>query len=67
MVAGLDGGDALADGFNNTGAFVTEDDGESTFRVFSAECISVCGERWSVFVVSILSKDDISPVWQTPV
>ena len=42
VVAGLHGGDALADRLDDTGTLMTEDDGESTFGVLSGEGVGVC-------------------------
>lgn len=41
MVAGLDVGDALADGLDDTGTLVSKDDGESTLGVLSRECVRI--------------------------
>jgi hypothetical protein len=41
MVAGLDGGHALTNRFDNTGTFMSEDDGECSFGVFSTEGVGV--------------------------
>lgn len=41
VVADLDIGDALADGLDNTGTFVSEDDGESTLGILSRERVCV--------------------------
>ena len=42
ILSGLDGGHAIAYGLDNTGTFVTEDDREGTFGVFSGEGVGVC-------------------------
>lgn len=42
VVAGLDGCDALADGLDDTGAFMAEYDGECAFGVFAGECVCIC-------------------------
>lgn len=42
MVARLHVGDALADRLNNTGALVSEDDGEGTFWVLAGQCVGIC-------------------------
>jgi hypothetical protein len=41
IVTGLHGSDTLADGLNDTGSLVTEDDGESTFGILSGECVGI--------------------------
>ena len=41
IVTGLDGGDALTDGFDDTGTFVTEDNGEGTLGVFAGESVGI--------------------------
>jgi hypothetical protein len=43
MISWLDCGDALADGFDDTSAFMTEDNGKGTFGVLSTESVCVCG------------------------
>ena len=42
VVAGVDGFDVEADGFDNAGAFVAEHDGEGAFGVFAREGVCVC-------------------------
>ena len=64
IVTGLHGGDALADRFDNTGTLVTEDDGESTFRVLSGESVGVYDCQ---FPLGQLGNGSDEPVWQTPV
>lgn len=65
MVARLDGGNALADGLDDSSAFVTEDNGEGTLGVFSTECVGI----WYGVSTRDLKwlKNDMLPVWQTPV
>lgn len=41
VVADLDGGHALADGLDDTGTLVTEDNGESTLRILAGECVGI--------------------------
>jgi hypothetical protein len=41
VVAGLDVCDALADGLDDTGAFVSENDGERTLRVLTRESVRI--------------------------
>jgi hypothetical protein len=41
MIAGLDSGDALANGFDDAGTFVTKDDGEGSFGILSAKGVGV--------------------------
>lgn len=41
VVAGLDGGDPRADGLDDTGSLVTEDDGESTLGVLSGQSVGI--------------------------
>jgi hypothetical protein len=41
MVARFDGSDAFADGFDDASAFMTEDNGEGSFGVFSTEGVGV--------------------------
>lgn len=43
MVAGLDVCYSFADGFDNTGAFVSEDDGESSLGIFAGKCVGIYG------------------------
>lgn len=62
-VAGLHGSDALADGLDDTGTLVTQDDGESALGILSGERVGVySGQRAQT---SRPAGD--SPVWQTPV
>ena len=42
MVAGLYIGDALTDGLDVSGTFVTEDDWEGTLGVLAGECVGIC-------------------------
>ena len=42
VVAGLHVGDALADGLDDTGTLVSEDDGEGALRVLAREGVGVC-------------------------
>ena len=64
IVAGLHGGDALADRLDNTGTLVTEDDGESTFGVLSGESVGVYDCQ---FPLGQRGNGSDEPVWQTPV
>jgi hypothetical protein len=41
IVTWLHGSDTLADGLNNTGSLVAEDDRESTFGILSGECVGI--------------------------
>jgi hypothetical protein len=41
VVADLDGGHALADGLDNTGTLVTEDNGESTLWILAGESVGI--------------------------
>jgi len=41
MVAWLDVGDALANGLNNAGAFVSKDDGESALGVLAGKSVGI--------------------------
>lgn len=41
MVTGLDVGDALTNGLDETSTLVSEDDGESTFGVLSGEGVRI--------------------------
>lgn len=43
VVADLDGGHTLADGLDDTGTLVTEDDGESTLGVLAGKCVGIWG------------------------
>lgn len=42
VIAGLYVGDALADGLDDTGTLMTEDDGEGTFGVLAGQCVGIC-------------------------
>jgi hypothetical protein len=42
VVARLHICDALTDGLNDTSTLVSEDDGESTLRVLSGQCVGIC-------------------------
>lgn len=42
VVTGLHVGDTLANGLHNTSTLVSQDDGESTLRVLSGECVGIC-------------------------
>lgn len=64
IVAGLHGGDALADRLDDTSTLVTEDDGESTFRVLSGESVGVYDCQ---FPPGQRGSGGDEPVWQTPV
>lgn len=44
MVAGLDVRDALANGLDDTGALVAEDDGECTLRVLAGQRVGIWSE-----------------------
>lgn len=44
VVAGLDVGDALSHGFDNTSTFVSEDDGEGTLGILARERVGICYE-----------------------
>lgn len=50
MVADRDVGDAFADGFDDAGALVAENNGEGALWVLAGEGVGVCGEgglgRW---------------------
>lgn len=41
IVTGLDASHTLTNGFDDTGTFVTQDNGECAFGVLSGECIRV--------------------------
>ena len=41
MVTRLDVGDTLSNGLDDTCAFVSQDDGESSLGVFSGECVGI--------------------------
>lgn len=41
VVSGLDGGDPRADGLDDTGSFVSEDDGESALGVLAREGVGI--------------------------
>jgi hypothetical protein len=43
VVAHVDGGHAFADGLDNTGTLVTEDNGESTLGILAGESVGICG------------------------
>jgi hypothetical protein len=51
MVARFDSGYPFADGFNDTSTLMSEDDWESTFRVFSAEGVGIYSGTPSVAIV----------------
>jgi hypothetical protein len=73
IVANLYVCDALADGLDDTGTLVTEDNGERALGVLSGECVGI----WRV--LAVVSKSHLFlpgrhvltgagiPVWQTPV
>lgn len=65
VVAGLDGCDGLADGFDDAGALVAEHDGEGAFGVFAGEGVCVC--VLSVHGELCALGNSTVPVWQTPV
>lgn len=64
IVTGLHGGDALADGLDDTGTLVSQNNGESTFGVLSGESVGICLGQPGF--QSQLSHNH-RPVWQTPV
>lgn len=41
VVADLNGGHALADGLDNTGTLVTEDNGESTLGILAGKSVGI--------------------------
>jgi len=41
IIAGLDRSHTLADGLDDTGTLVSEDDGESTLGILAGECIGI--------------------------
>jgi hypothetical protein len=43
IVANLHVGNALTDRLNDTGALVTEDNGECALGVLSGQCVGICG------------------------
>jgi hypothetical protein len=43
VVARLDIGDALTNRLDNTSSLVSQDDGESTFRVLAGQGVGICG------------------------
>lgn len=51
VVAHVDGGHALADGLDNTGTLVTENNGESTLGILAGESVGICG--MSIIVILI--------------
>jgi hypothetical protein len=48
VVTRLDVGDALANGLDNTGTLVSEDNRESTFGILARECVGICVANTSV-------------------
>ena len=42
MVTWFDGGHAFANGLDDAGSFVTEDDGEGSFGIFAGEGVCIC-------------------------
>jgi hypothetical protein len=41
VVTGLDVGDALANGLDDTGTLVSKDNGESTLGILAGECVGI--------------------------
>jgi hypothetical protein len=48
VVTGLDVGDALANGLDDTGTLVSKDNGESTLGILARECVGICVANTSV-------------------
>jgi hypothetical protein len=48
VVTGLDVGDALANGLDDTGTLVSKDNGESTLGILAGECVGICVANTSV-------------------
>lgn len=70
MVAGLDVGDALADGLDDTSTLVSEDDGESALGILAGEGVRVYNSDSELISKrSRVAKRRVCavPVWQTPV
>jgi len=58
MVAGLYAGDTLTNRLDDTGALVTENDGECALRVFTGESVRIW--RTSVYVLRAISHPAVS-------
>ena len=52
MIARLDRGDALTDGLDDAGSFMSEDDGKGSFGIFAGESVGVYGGMAGVSLTS---------------
>jgi hypothetical protein len=60
MVTRLNGGNAFAYRFDDSGAFMAEDDGKGSFGIFAAEGVGVYGPRPLVIFALLERGDDYS-------
>jgi hypothetical protein len=72
IVANLHVGNALTDRLNDTGALVTEDNGECALGVLSGQCVGICGVLVypCLHLATLCGNVELMlsvPVWQTPV
>jgi hypothetical protein len=58
MVSRLNTRHALTDRFDDTSAFVTEDNGESAFGVFAGEGVGICSQSVSLFIYNFTRRKD---------
>lgn len=65
MVAWLDGGDTLADGLDDAGALMAEDDWEGTLRILSRQGVRIYS--YQLDPLTTYRCIEPIPVWQTPV
>lgn len=65
MVAWLDGGDTLADGLDDAGALMAEDDWEGTLRILSRQGVRIYS--YQLDPLTPYRCIEPIPVWQTPV
>jgi hypothetical protein len=57
VVAHIDGGHTLADGLDNTGTLVTEDNWESTLGILAGESVGICGMS---IIVTLIGSEFVS-------
>jgi hypothetical protein len=72
IVANLHVGNALTNRLNDTGALVTEDNGECALGVLSGQCVGICGVLVypCLHLATLCGNVELMlsvPVWQTPV
>ena len=68
MVAGLHVCDTLADGFDNAGTLMAQDNGEVTLGVLSRQSVGIFADsQYTITITPDIRSNNCIPVWQTPV